>query len=54
MKKLELIKEIEKRSTKSKLNKDNGKYAIELLENIENGNTIIEKNLLNGASRWEK
>lgn len=54
MKKLELIKEIEKRSTRSKWDKGVGEYAIELLENIENGDTITEKNLLNGASSWKE
>lgn len=54
MKKLELIKEIEKRSTKSKWDKGVGEYAVELLENIENGDIITEENLLNGASSWKE
>lgn len=53
MKKIELIKEIEKRSTRSKWDKGVGEYAVELLENIENGD-ITEENLLNGAKNWEQ
>ena len=49
-----IIEEIKKRETRSKWSKGVTEYAIELLDNIENGEEITKENLLNGAEDWNQ
>lgn len=54
MKEKEIIKKIKERETKSKWSKGVTEYVIELLDNLENGETITEERLLNGARDWSQ
>ena len=54
MKEKEIIEKIKERETKSKWSKGITEYAIELLDNLENGETITKERLLNGARDWNQ
>lgn len=54
MKRKEIEKKIKELETRSKWSKGITDYAIELLDNIEQGQEISEENLLNGAKDWHE